>query len=841
MTLCICLTTGERSIFTPEDYMKTKKKKLSVQAPVSDENPLPSETTARFQNLNDCQKFTPEHLGVSWYDRVLELPAIASPSSPPSLEFIRKKQSEAELIYQNHVNEHNSHSDKPGGNWLDHVIKSGTVADRLAAHSIKIQNAPLYSIRELKSLVRISASDMQRNVSSTLEALKDLFVNVLLPPSRKLIFFHKRPLNGENVSEEHLVYWFFEHTLKSIFLQYLNVMEEVSQKSVLFVKCKILNYLHDMLIERPEQEHLILSRLLNRYTDKNKKLSSSNTYLFMRLLERHPKMGILIVKEVEIYFYVFRRRVELNRDYHSRILNALLTGIDRAIPFVQLESDFFSSHLSVLFKIVHVSEFGRSTRTLTLLFNVMKAQGNVTDRFYRALYRKLCCPDMSRSSKKHHFLDLVYRAMVHDKDIARVKAFVKRCAQVCLLQTPECVCAFLLLLSNIIAKVPGLTGLLKNGPETKVEKNVLAQTVGQIEKVTDSISNFTIPRSRRTRTMISYEGKKKEAEKAKHKASSIEDADTFTEGGQISDGPNKPFPIADVSTIQVESYDPSCRDPRYSNADCSALWELNILTWHYHPQVCKWAKMLLECKQFSYLEDVFSDFSVYNFTRQLSTRQLDQFLSKSRDTAEKCSEVDNGAAEPFGWIHRMSQDLLTSPDEEEAGVDTFFYKYFVQRKKLTEQKLKYQKMKKEFKKESAVDERSSSRVKLLAQEDDKCESSSDDEELDLDEDDNEAESDYEDFEISDDSESSENNDNDASKLDSPVAKTKFCQNSKKDKLQSKNTPKELMPTPTPNSRSIRPKRPASSQKFRKTKHDSNNCKEASAKHNCHKRRRSLQD
>lgn len=47
-------------------------------------------------------------------------------------------------------------------------------------------------------------------------------------------------------------------------------------------------------------------------------------------------------------------------------------------------------------------------------------------------------------------------------------------------------------------------------------------------------------------------------------------------------------------------YDPYKREPLYSNAQESGLWELNILARHHHPTVCRFAQDLLENKEIVY-------------------------------------------------------------------------------------------------------------------------------------------------------------------------------------------------------------------------------------------------
>lgn len=65
-------------------------------------------------------------------------------------------------------------------------------------------------------------------------------------------------------------------------------------------------------------------------------------------------------------------------------------------------------------------------------------------------------------------------------------------------------------------------------------------------------------------------------------------------------------------------YDPFKRDPLYCNADNAGLWELTCLLNHYHPQVRKYAEMLIEKRDESsniieYDGNPLLDFNLANF------------------------------------------------------------------------------------------------------------------------------------------------------------------------------------------------------------------------------------
>jgi ribosome biogenesis protein MAK21 len=95
----------------------------------------------------------------------------------------------------------------------------------------------------------------------------------------------------------------------------------------------------------------------------------------------------------------------------SKLLGALLTGVNRAFPYAQLDSGIYDEQLDSLFRVVHQGTFNTAIQALLLLHQVMAARSAVSARFYRALYDKLLSPDLLHSSKHALFLNLLYKTI----------------------------------------------------------------------------------------------------------------------------------------------------------------------------------------------------------------------------------------------------------------------------------------------------------------------------------------------------------------------------------------------------------------------------------------------
>ena len=133
---------------------------------------------------------------------------------------------------------------------------------------------------------------------------------------------------------------------------------------------------------------------------------------------------------IKIYFGFFKNSVKKG-DINTKLMSALLTGVNRAFPYANMARDKLDDQLQVMFRIVHLgSAFNTSVQALMLIYQIMDCGEQATDRFYTALYRKVADPGLGETNKLAMFLNLLFKAMKKDASVGRVKAFVKRLLQV---------------------------------------------------------------------------------------------------------------------------------------------------------------------------------------------------------------------------------------------------------------------------------------------------------------------------------------------------------------------------------------------------------------------------
>ncbi len=159
----------------------------------------------------------------------------------------------------------------------------------------------------------------------------------------------------------------------------------------------------------------------------------------------------------------------------SRLLSALLTGVNRAHPYLHLEDKSMAEHVDSLYRIAHISPPAACTQALMLLFNltigtpthddndntekvdVSKEESSPQkDRFYRALYTKLSDSAMLAGRQVTMFFNLVYKTMKNDSDGKRVIAFAKRLLYSALHYSSAVVAGSLFLISEVMKHQPAL-------------------------------------------------------------------------------------------------------------------------------------------------------------------------------------------------------------------------------------------------------------------------------------------------------------------------------------------------------------------------------------------------
>jgi len=693
---------------------------------------------------------------------------------------------------------------------LEISAKSGTSADKVSAFTCLVEDNPIANMRALDSLLGMVTSKVGKRYAFTgFDALKELFL-VRLLPDRKLKSLIQRPLDILPETKDGyslLLFWHWEDCLKQRYEKFVMSLEDAVKDMLPNLKDKAMKTVFILLKSKSEQERRLLTTLVNKLGDPERRAASSAAYLLTCLLAAHPNMKMVVIDEVDSF--LFRPHVGLRAKYQtvnflsqillthkgdgpkiakrlvdvdialfkvlmssndtkgdtcsnskknvengkivgennkgkdskshgnneessttgsdlemdSRILSALLTGVNRALPYVASSEvdDIVEVQTPILFRLVHGENFNVGVQALMLLFQISTKNQIASDRFYRALYAKLLSPAAVSSSKPELFLGLLVKAMKNDVMLKRVAAFSKRLLQVALQRPPQYACGCLFILSEVLkAKSPLWAIVLQN------------------ESVDDGDEHFEdIVESPEDSSVASAALDKHTDKSASHEKFNIDAADGSVSVKQmelIERGENGENNASAEASRLHALYDPRHREPSYCNADRVSWWELTVLASHVHPSVSTMARTLLSVNNIVYSGDPLTDLSLPAF--------LDKFMEKK----PKGNRIAEGRwhggsqiapAKKLDMNHRLiGEELLELAENEIPPEDIVFHRFYMNKSGPIKPKAK--------KKDSVLDEDTGELLADNADEDgeydyDDLDSNAFDEEKDLLRDDSDAE------------------------------------------------------------------------------------------------------
>lgn len=218
------------------------------------------------------------------------------------------------------------------------------------------------------------------------------------------------------------------------------------------------------------------------------------------------------------------RSTATNDQLREKVISAILTGVNRALPYTNTNDEAFDKHMDTLFKVTHSSNFNTSVQALMLIQQLVTSHVGSSDRFYRTLYESLLDPRLLTTSKQALYLNLLFKALRSDLSIKRVKAFVKRLLQVVSMHQPSFACAAIYLVRELEVVFPNLRAF-----------------IGQAEAGESDEEEF-------------FEDAR--------------DPDGISSKSLKVNGINK-----DDKRNPRKSYDGRKRDPQHSNAEYSCFWE----------------------------------------------------------------------------------------------------------------------------------------------------------------------------------------------------------------------------------------------------------------------------
>ena len=594
---------------------------------------------------------------------------------------------------------------------VQRLTSAGTIKDRIAALTVQVHESSFHCLPHLRQLVALAERPRPEVRMAACETLSDLLLHRLMP-QRTLKAFAEASLpplsalppagaasggggSSSSSAEEALrvvLQAHFENELKELYARFVSLVEEGAKDTLAHVKQRMIGTLYALLAGAPELERRLLSSLVNKLGDPDKKAASRLAHLLGQLTVHHPAMKAVVLAELQrfvlrpnvsesaqyyavvfmnqliltrndpqlahtlllIFLALFSARTAQGAELGTRMLSSILSGLHRAIPFCddpatkEQTGELLASQLTSLFRCAHAASFGTAVQALMVLSHATSFTPAASDRFYRALYASLLHPDLPTSGKQALLLNVVFKALKADESHTRTCAFAKRLLQACAHAPPSFICGALLLLSEVARRKPALHAMLSAPQPTAAATNGHAATVNGND------------------------------------ASDDDEEEDGEKDGKDGGG-------------DTARYEWSKRDPLYCAADASRLWELTALLGHYHPSVVQFANQVAKGEPVAYAGDPLRDFGLMPF--------LDKFVFKNPKSARRKQAggsimqpaAHNVAALGVKGLEAEMHDsalsnrgavanLLSKPAERVAAHERFFHTYF-SRKRDAEEKL----------------------------------------------------------------------------------------------------------------------------------------------------------
>ncbi len=597
------------------------------------------------------------------------------------------------------------------------ILKSGTFADKVSALTIEIRDRPKLALEYLTPLIQMTSTKNRKQSVLALNALFEVFTEILLPKNRSLMNFKSALANHKTHSDNDLFESYYEHLLREYCFRFIGCLQNGLNDDLGFFREKIVDLLGRLIDHLPSLYQNIFPLLVNKFGDKDKKLIVNLNTLLGKLTFKHITLALPLIKEIEqftmrpnnpesaqyyavnflfamnykemdsttliyltnllfkLFFHFMKTKKDLVKAH--KITKVLLSALNKAYMFCKNLGENFretlEGNINDLFRLCHDSGFKIKVQSLVLIFQFLKTTNSLNDRFYRVLYELLLDPTLKISTDLQLVFDLLLNALKEDFSLTRVEAFMKRLLQVASAAEPSFIITSLLFISKMLESHPAARSLFGFKDD--------ARATDQEEEKEEVFKDVPSSDDEESKGQKKKPEKKPEEKKPEKKVE---------EKKPTKNGENSAIKPKDIESSQGKSfsttYDPLKREPLYANADKTLIYELLPIANHFHPTVKKYATTLLNDLQnqssvLSYQGNPLLDFSLANMLDRLEFKKPKLKLRTRGSQPKKAKKMRMSK-----FIDPISLESLKETDvrpEEE-----YFTKYFEQKAKTQKPKKK---------------------------------------------------------------------------------------------------------------------------------------------------------
>lgn len=301
----------------------------------------------------------------------------------------------------------------------------------------------------------------------------------------------------------------------------------------------------------------MLLRIISRFAFRKNQSVNAKFYAIVLINSIKLRLGeneaVKIV--IQTLLKLFTVLLKEARQQGNKTIALLLKTLNKTFPLFSekgiVYQDFFKNEINDLYSLTHHQEnINIQIESIRFILQMEMAQGSISDRYYRSLYEHILPHPRIRTINYNSLTILFNTIMIslkEDFNITRIKAFLKRILQGCLISDPPFILGSLLLVSEIMKIHPGTY--------TMIDEAVVEDEEEKYEDIPDS------------------------------------------ETEEIA----KPE-IAEPEVPKKSGYDPLKREPKFSGAEYASFFELKQLTTNLHPAISKWADLILHKQSINYEE-----------------------------------------------------------------------------------------------------------------------------------------------------------------------------------------------------------------------------------------------